>query len=69
MSDDLAAAQQRLDAARSRARRAKLGPPLDQSDATLDAMALADEHILPTVEAFVRDSAGQIGVDLLRAKA
>lgn len=68
MSDDTPeAAQRALDAARSRRRRASLGPPLNQDDATLDALSQVSEHDIAAVESFVRDSAGQLGVDLLRA--
>lgn len=68
MPDELAQAQQRLNAARARRRRQQLGPPLAQDDAALDRLATVDEHDLGAVEAFMRDSAGQLGVDLLRAR-
>lgn len=67
MASDLTAAQARLSAQRAKARRAALGPPLAVSDADLDAMAEAGPPDVPTVEAFVRDAAGQKAVDLLRA--
>jgi hypothetical protein len=66
--DDAEAAQLALNAARGRRRRAALGPPLAQDDAALDVLAEAGPHDLCGVEAFVRDAAGQRGVDLLRAR-
>jgi hypothetical protein len=63
----LTAAQQRLTAARARQRRLALEPPLQQAPATLDVLSQVSEHDLPLVEAFCRDSAGQLAVDLLRA--
>lgn len=66
--DELTAAQRRLAQAQARQRRAKLGPPLDVGDQALDALADVGPSDLPAVEAFVRDAAGQFGVDLLRAK-
>jgi hypothetical protein len=68
MPSKLTAAQQRLTAARARQRRLALGPPLQQTAATLDVLSQVSEHDLGAVEAFVRDAAGQLAVDLLRAK-
>lgn len=69
MPDDTPeAAQQALDAARDRKRRAAMGPPLSQSDDDLTLLAEAGPHDLGAVEAFIRDAAGQRGVDLFRAK-
>jgi hypothetical protein len=68
MPSKLTTAQMRLTIARLRKRLAALGPPLSQPPATLDAISQVSEHDLPMVEAFVRDAAGQLGVDLLRAK-
>lgn len=64
----LAAASKRLAAARARQRRQKAGPPLNVTDADLDALSTVSGADLPAVESFIRDSAGQIGVDLFRAK-
>jgi hypothetical protein len=57
----------RMARAEQRLRRAKLGPPLSLEDAALAALSIVDKVDLPMVEAFVRDAAGQKGVDLLRA--
>lgn len=62
------AAQQALNAAEARRRRAALGPPLQLDDAALDALAEVGPQDLGAVEALVRDAAGPFGVDLLRAK-
>lgn len=68
VSKAVAAAQRRLDAARDRKRRAALGPVLQQTDADLDRLAAVGPHDIGSIEAFVRDAAGQRGVDLLRAR-
>jgi hypothetical protein len=68
MASKLTTAQLRLAAARAKQRRLALGPPLDQTDANLDALSTVSEHDLATVEAFCRDAAGALAVDLLRAK-
>lgn len=68
MPDDAEQAQRRLDAARTRRRRAAAGPPLRQTDADLDTLAEVGPHDLGVVEAFLRDSAGQLAVDLFRAE-
>jgi len=66
---DLNAAQRRLTAAQARKRRQQLGPPLQGlDDAALDALSAVSAVDMVTVEAMVRDAAGQRGVDLLRAK-
>jgi hypothetical protein len=67
VSDDAADAQRALNAARDKARRAAMGPPLGQSDDDLRLLADAGPHDLGAVEAFIRDAAGQRGVDLFRA--
>lgn len=67
MASNLSSAQKRLNAAESRKRRQDLGPTLDQSDADLTARAEVGPERLPEIEAFIRDAAGQFGVDLLRA--
>jgi hypothetical protein len=67
-SKKLTEAQLALSAAQARQRRAALGPPLSQTDADLLALAEVSPHDLTEMEAFVRDAAGQFGVDLLRAK-
>jgi hypothetical protein len=64
---DLNASQQRLNAARARKRRLALGPVLNQSEADLDARSQTGPERLAEIEAFVRDAAGQTGVDMLRA--
>jgi hypothetical protein len=68
VSDALAAASKRLAAARARQRRQKAGPPLNQDEAALDALSTVSSADLPAVESFIRDAAGQLGVDLFRAK-
>lgn len=68
MPSDLTAAQRKLTAAKARQRRLAAGPPLSQPSSTLDAISQVSEHDLGAVEAFVRDAAGQVGVDLLRAR-
>lgn len=68
MPDDVTDEQRRLNAARARKRRQALGPPLDQTDADLDAIAQAGPSDLGSVESFIRDAAGQAGVDLFRAR-
>ncbi len=67
MPDDAEAAQHALNGARDRQRRAAMGPPLSQSDADLALLAEAGPHDLGAVEAFIRDAAGQRGVDLFKA--
>lgn len=67
MADALTASQQRLNAARAKRRRAKLGPVLNQSEADLDARAQTGPDHLAEIEMFVRDAAGQQGVAMLRA--
>lgn len=64
---DLDTEQKRLNAARDKARRAALGPPLDQSDEDLAKLARSGPERMAEIEAFVRDAAGQEGVDMLRA--
>jgi hypothetical protein len=68
VSDALVAASKRLAAARARQRRQKAGPPLNQDEAALDALSTVSSADLPAVESFIRDAAGQLGVDLFRAK-
>jgi hypothetical protein len=68
VSDALVAASKRLAAARARQRRQKAGPPLNQSEADLNAQSTVGPADMASVEAFIRDAAGQIGVDLFRAK-
>jgi hypothetical protein len=68
MPDDLDNAQRSLNAARARARRAKAGPPLVQTDSDLDALSAVTPALLAEVEAFTRDAVGQFGVDLIRAE-
>jgi hypothetical protein len=68
MSDEAADAQRALNAARDRRRRAAMGPVLQQSDADLDALSQVGPHDLGAVEAFIREAAGQVGVDLFRAE-
>jgi hypothetical protein len=65
----LTAAQKRLNAAREKQRRLALGPPLNQSEADLTARAQTGPERLAEIEAFVRDAAGQVGVDMLRARS
>lgn len=57
----------RLSTARERRRRAALGPPLAMTDADLAVLTNVGPTDQAEVEAFVRDAAGQRGVDLLRA--
>lgn len=66
--DDLSQAQRRLNAARARKRRADLGPPLDLDDAALDTLSTVGPHDMASVEAFIRDAAGEVGVAMFRAK-
>lgn len=68
MPERIRAAMRRLEVARQRRRRAALGPPLAQDDAALDAQAQVGQNDMAEVEAFVRDAAGQRGVDLVRAR-
>lgn len=68
MPDALSAAQKRLNAARDKARRAAMGPPLGQTDADLDALAKSGPERMAEIEAFIRDAAGETGVAMLRAK-
>lgn len=68
-SAKLAAAQKRLNAAQNRQRRRQAGPPLRLTDADLDALATVGPEMQAQVEAYVRQAAGQVGVDLLRAQA
>lgn len=68
MSDDPEAAQRALDAARSRRRRAALGPPLSQTDADLLALSALGPSDLGSIEAFIRDASGQTGADLFGAE-
>lgn len=68
MPDDAEAAQRALNAARARKRRRDLGPPLSADDATLDTLSQVGPESLSEVEAYIRDAAGQRGVDLFRAK-
>ncbi len=69
MSDDpLASAQRALDAARERKRRAALGPPLNQTEADLATFSNVGPADAALAEAFVRDAAGQFGVDLWNAR-
>lgn len=68
MPDDLADAQARLNAARSRQRRRKAGPPLSVDDASLDVLATVYPADLSAVEAFLRDAAGEVGVAMFRAE-
>ena len=69
MPDRLDAEQKRLKAARDKARRAKLGPVLSQSDEDLARLSKAGPENLAEIEAYIRDAAGQRGVDMFRAKA
>jgi hypothetical protein len=64
----LAEAQARLSAAEARKRRAALGPPLQQSDADLDALSDVGPHDLGAAEALIRDAGGAFGVALFRAQ-
>jgi hypothetical protein len=68
MPDEAEDAQAALNAVRGRKRRAALGPPLTQIDADLTTLAEVGPHDIATVEAFVRDSAGETGVALFRAE-
>ena len=68
MPDDLTTAQRRLNAARARRRRAALGPPLQQSESDLTTLSAVGPADLGSIEAFIRDAAGQAGVDLFRAE-
>lgn len=68
MPDQVAAAQARLKAAQDRARRKAMGPPLKTTDADLDALAQVGPADVGEIEAFIREAAGQAGVDLLNAK-
>lgn len=68
MSDDLTQAQRALNTARLRQRRRAMGPPLDQTDADLTVISEVGPSRLAEIEAFIRDAAGQLGVDLLRAE-
>lgn len=67
MADALKASQQRLNAASAQRRRAALGPPLAQSPADLDARSQVGPDRMAEIEVFVRDAAGQVGVNMLRA--
>lgn len=69
MPDDLADAQARLNAARSRARRKAAGPALDVSDEQLDALAEVGPSVVPEIEAYCRDLAGQKAVEMMQARA
>lgn len=64
----LSDAQKRLTARQDAARRAALGPPLDHDDAALSRLARVGPERLAEVEAFVRETAGERGVALLRAE-
>lgn len=65
---DLADAQKRLNAARDRARRARMGPPLRLSDADLNTLAEIGPADLATAEALWRAAnPGPLG-DLLDAE-
>lgn len=66
---DVTAAAKRLAAAKARAKRKAMGPPLGSSDADLDALAQVGPADVGEIEAFIRQSAGQLGVDLFNAKA
>lgn len=59
--------QRALDEARDKARRKAMGPPLNQSDTDLEARSKVGPERMAEIEAFVRDAAGQAGVDMLRA--
>lgn len=67
-SKALTDAQKRLNAARERRRRLALGPPLSQSDADVTALSQVGPTDMASVEAFVRDAAGEAGVAMLRAR-
>ena len=64
MSETPEQAQKRLDAARDKARRAAMGPPLPSDPVPHVSVTDADQD---EVAAFVRSVAGQRGVDLLNA--
>lgn len=66
MATSLSTAQRRLNAAKERARRSALGPPLDQSAAVLDAKAEVGPNDMPETVAFVRSVAPR-GVAMLEA--
>lgn len=67
MATPLDTAQRRLNAAKERIRRQALGPVLGVDDAALDTLATVSDHDMPEVTAFVSATAGQRGVDMLRA--
>jgi hypothetical protein len=62
-------AQRRLNAARERAVRAALGPPLRLTNLQRDTLAAGglSNELLPEVEAYVRDAAGAVGVAMVQA--
>lgn len=62
-------AQRALNKARDDARRRAMGPSLALTDAALDGLSTVDASLQAQVEAYVRQAAGQPGVDLLQAKA
>ena len=68
MPSNLNAAQKRLSNAQARKRRAALGPPLRLDDAAPDAVSVVGPADQPEVEAFVRATAGERGVDMLEAQ-
>lgn len=70
MPDDTPeAAQRALNAARDRQRRLRMGPPLSQTDDDLTTLSAVGPADLGSIEAFIRDAAGQAGADLFRARA
>lgn len=63
----LSDAQRRLTAAQAKRRRQELGPPLALSDADMTVLTNVGPTDQPEVEAFVRATAGQRGVDMLES--
>lgn len=67
MPSDLDQAQARLNRARDKQRRQKLGPPLRVDDASLDVLSVVYPADMPAVESFIRDAAGEQGAAMVRA--
>lgn len=65
--DALRAAERALRAAQDKKKRRQMGKPLDLTDDDLTSLAAVGIEALPEAEAYVRQLAGEDGIDLLEA--